>query len=77
MGSAVDLLHSLFFQLPLGQHLSALARIDPVTAVVVPTLGGVALAIAYHFLARGGRGARSTRSRPMRCMAAGCRSSGA
>ena len=52
MGSAVDLLHSLFFDLPLGQHLSALARLDPVTAVVVPTLGGVALAIAYHFLAR-------------------------
>jgi chloride channel protein, CIC family len=52
MGSAVDLLHSLFFNLPLGQHLSALARLDPVMAVVVPTLGGVALAIAYHFLAR-------------------------
>jgi CIC family chloride channel protein len=51
MGSAVDLLHSLFFDLPLGQHLSALARLDPVTAIVVPTLGGVALAIAYHFLA--------------------------
>ncbi len=51
MGSAVDLLHSLFFNLPFGQHLSALARIDPVVAVVVPTLGGVALAIAYHFLA--------------------------
>jgi chloride channel protein, CIC family len=52
MGSAVDLLHSLFFDLPLGQHLSGLARIDPVTAIVVPTLGGVALAIAYHFLAQ-------------------------
>jgi chloride channel protein, CIC family len=51
MGSAVDLLHSLFFDLPLGQHLSGLARLDPVLAVVVPTLGGVALAIAYHFLA--------------------------
>jgi CIC family chloride channel protein len=52
MGSAVDLLHSLFFDLRLGQRLSALARLDPVLAVVVPTLGGLALAIAYHFLAR-------------------------
>jgi CIC family chloride channel protein len=52
MSSAVDLLHSLFFQLALGQRLSSLPRLDPVLAVVVPTLGGLALAIAYHFLAR-------------------------
>jgi CIC family chloride channel protein len=52
MGSAVELLHSLFFDLRLGQRLSALARLDPVLAVVVPTLGGLVLAIAYHFLAR-------------------------
>ncbi len=52
MSSAVDLLHSLFFDLPLGQRLSALPLLDPVLAVVVPTLGGLALAIAYHFIAR-------------------------
>ena len=52
MSSAVDLLHSLFFDLPLGQRLSALPLLDPVLAVVVPTLGGLVLAIAYHFIAR-------------------------
>jgi chloride channel protein, CIC family len=52
MSSGVDLLHSLFFGLPFGQRLSALARIDPVLAVLVPTLGGLALGIAYRFILR-------------------------
>jgi hypothetical protein len=51
MSSGVDLLHSLFFALPYGQRLSALARLDPVLAVLVPTLGGVALGVAYTFIA--------------------------
>ena len=41
MGSGVDLLHSLFFALPFGQRLSALTSLDPVLAMLVPTLGGV------------------------------------
>jgi chloride channel protein, CIC family len=51
MGSGVDLLHSLFFGLPLGQRLSALVSLDPVLAMLVPTLGGVVLGIAYTFIA--------------------------
>jgi CIC family chloride channel protein len=52
MSSGVDLLHSLFFGLPFGQRLSALARLNPVLAVLVPTLGGLALGIAYRFILR-------------------------
>jgi CIC family chloride channel protein len=51
MGSGVDLLHSLFFGLPLGERLSALASLDPVLAMLVPTLGGLALGVAYTFIA--------------------------
>ena len=50
MGSGVDLLHSLFFGLPFGQRLSALASLDPVLAMVVPTVGGLALGVAYTFI---------------------------
>jgi len=52
MSTGVDLLHSLFFQLPFGQRLSALTRLNPVFAVLVPTLGGFVLAVAYQFIAR-------------------------
>jgi hypothetical protein len=58
MGSAVELLHSLFFDLRLGQRLSAHSRSRS------PTISSPA----------GGRPARSTPSRPMRCTVAGCRS---
>jgi chloride channel protein, CIC family len=51
MGSGVDLLHSLFFGLSLGERLSALASLDPVLAMLVPTLGGLALGVAYTFIA--------------------------
>jgi CIC family chloride channel protein len=51
MGSGVNLLHSLFFGLPLGERLSALASLDPVLAMLVPTLGGLALGAAYTFIA--------------------------
>jgi chloride channel protein, CIC family len=51
MGSGVDLLHSLFFGLPLGERLSALASLDPVLAMLVPTLGGLTLGVAYTFIA--------------------------
>jgi len=52
MSAGVDLLHSLFFRLPFGQHLSALATLNPVFAVAVPTLGGLVLGIAYQLIAR-------------------------
>jgi chloride channel protein, CIC family len=52
MGSGVDLLHSLLFGLPFGQRLSALASLPPVPAVLVPTLGGLALGIAYFYIAK-------------------------
>ncbi len=52
MSAGVDLLHSAFFRLPFGQHLSALASLNPVLALVVPTLGGLVLGIAYHLIAR-------------------------
>jgi CIC family chloride channel protein len=51
MSSGVDLLHSLFFGLPLGQRLSALTSLDPVLAMLVPTLGGLVLGVAYTFIA--------------------------
>jgi CIC family chloride channel protein len=51
MSNGVDLLHSLFFGLPLGQRLSALASLDPVVAVLVPMLGGLALGVAHIFIA--------------------------
>ncbi len=51
MSNGVDLLHSLFFGLPFGEHLSALASLDPVLAMVVPTAGGLALGVAYTFIA--------------------------
>jgi CIC family chloride channel protein len=51
MSYAVDILHSVFFDIPLSQRLSALASIDPVRALFVPSLGGVVLGLATMFLA--------------------------
>ena len=51
MSSGVDVLHSLFFGLSLGQRLSALTSLDPVLAMLVPTLGGLVLGVAYTFIA--------------------------
>ena len=51
MSDAVDILHSLFFDIPLGQRLSGLAAIDPVRALLVPLLGGAMLGLASLFLA--------------------------
>jgi CIC family chloride channel protein len=52
MGGIVSLLHELFFHIPPGDRLSASASIDPVHALVVPSLGGLLLGVAGLLLAR-------------------------
>src|SRR4030081_2868813 len=66
-------LHQLFFDIPSGTRLSASAAIDPLHALLVPTIGGLLLGIAGLLLARWDRNASSIRSRRMRCAAGGCR----
>jgi CIC family chloride channel protein len=52
MAAAVQLLHVVLFNLEMGERLSSQARIDPVRAVLVPSLGGFLLGLAFLFLAR-------------------------
>jgi chloride channel protein, CIC family len=52
MSFGVNALHALFFSLPAGQRLSALAALDPTTALLVPTIGGLAFGLALVALAR-------------------------
>lgn len=52
MGHSVDLLHQAFFDLAPGERLSGLDSIDPVLAVAVPTLGGLAFGISLLVIAR-------------------------
>src|SRR5580692_2714730 len=52
MGAAVDVLHAVFFDLAFGERLSAHLEVDPVRALLVPTLGGFALGIAFLMLLR-------------------------
>jgi CIC family chloride channel protein len=52
MSASVELLHVWFFDIGLGQRLSAQDHIDPVRAILVPTLGGLALGFAFLLLAR-------------------------
>jgi CIC family chloride channel protein len=46
MSAAADLLHTLFFRVPHGERLSALPSLDPLIALAVPTLGGLAFGLA-------------------------------
>ncbi|MCW5745475.1 MAG: chloride channel protein [Alphaproteobacteria bacterium] len=57
MGLGVDLLHRKFFGLAPGQRLSAHLSLEPLTAVLVPTVGGLVLGLTATWLARrrGGR----------------------
>lgn len=52
MSAAVELLHVGLFNIPLGTRLSGQDKIDPVHAIVVPTLGGLVLGIALLVLLR-------------------------
>jgi CIC family chloride channel protein len=52
MSSAVTLLHYLLFDVPRGERLSAQSSIDPLHALVVPTVGGLLLGIVFLLLLR-------------------------
>ncbi|HZS63575.1 MAG TPA: chloride channel protein [Xanthobacteraceae bacterium] len=52
MGYAVTLMHQALFGVSPGDRLSALAKLDPMLALSVPTLGGVAFGIALWALVR-------------------------
>ena len=52
MGTAVDMLHRLFFHLDAGVQLSGVLRLDPLTAISVPLAGGLAFGVAREVLAR-------------------------
>jgi chloride channel protein, CIC family len=52
MGNGVDALHRLFFHLDPGVRLSALTRLDPLTAISVPLAGGLVFGIVRELIAR-------------------------
>jgi chloride channel protein, CIC family len=52
MSSGVTALHALFFAVPPGQRLSTLPSLDPLAALIVPTLGGLAFGLATFLLTR-------------------------
>src|SRR2546423_6629989 len=52
MGALADLMRIFLFGLAPGERLSAQARLDPIVAILVPTLGGLALGLACMVIAR-------------------------
>ncbi|QOZ36824.1 chloride channel protein [Bradyrhizobium sp. CCBAU 53421] len=52
MSGLVTVLHSVLFNLPLGERLSSQPSIDPARALVVPTVGGLVLGVAFLLLLR-------------------------
>jgi len=52
MGTAVDLLHELFFNLRHGERLSARLTLNPVLALSVPILGGLIFGVASELIRR-------------------------
>ena len=52
MSSAVEALHMLFFDLEMGDRLSSQFKIEPLPALLVPSLGGLLLGVAFLLLAR-------------------------
>jgi len=52
MSAAVEILHVVFFDIPLGARLSGLSSIDPLRAIVAPTAGGLVLGLALLLLLR-------------------------
>lgn len=52
MSGAVSVLHAVLFNIDFGARLSSQLRIDPVRAVVVPTVGGLILGLAFLILLR-------------------------
>src|SRR5580693_3748677 len=52
MSAAVQRMHELLFDLEMGDRLSSQVRIEPLRAVLVPSLGGLLLGIAFLLLLR-------------------------
>ena len=52
MSAAVEVLHVLLFKLEMGERLSSQFAIDPLRALLVPSLGGLVLGVASLLLAR-------------------------
>jgi CIC family chloride channel protein len=52
MSAAVDALHVVLFNLEAGERLSSQVKIDPLRALLVPSLGGLLLGIAFLQLMR-------------------------
>ncbi len=52
MGAAVEALHVAFFNLEWGDRLSSQFRIEPLRALLVPSLGGLLLGVAFLLLLR-------------------------
>src|ERR1700681_3545203 len=52
MSAAVEGLHALLFNLEMGDRLSSQFRIDPLRALLVPSLGGLVLGLAFLLLLR-------------------------
>jgi chloride channel protein, CIC family len=50
MSAAVDALHVVLFNLEAGDRLSSQVKIDPLRALLVPSLGGLLLGIAFLLL---------------------------
>ena len=52
MGAAVQMFHELLFDLDPGDRLSSQFKIEPARALLVPTLGGLLLGLAFLLLLR-------------------------
>jgi CIC family chloride channel protein len=52
MSAAVEGLHVLLFNLEMGQRLSSQFKIEPLRALLVPSLGGLVLGLAFLLLQR-------------------------
>src|SRR5882757_7459590 len=52
MSGLVSVLHAVLFNLPLGDRLSSQPSIDPLRALLVPSVGGLVLGLAFLLLAR-------------------------
>jgi CIC family chloride channel protein len=52
MSAAVAGLHALFFNIGIGERLSSQPGIEPLRALLVPSLGGLLLGLAFLWLAR-------------------------
>src|ERR1700730_12328200 len=52
MSAAVGVLHMLLFTFEIGDRLSSQYRIEPLRALLVPSLGGLLLGVAFLLLLR-------------------------